>query len=173
MLSNDCITMVSHLCLFHLPMIIPLSASPLPIFPSLIVSTPNLFDSPFDVLFPFLSIIENLRNNFPSIVLFLPLADEKYVFAVLPFRTNPWLYCLFLFIVTNPYTRQELPRSVICPQKEQNLVTSLLLPVCNCPLECIKRDAEKLFFSVTFTYIPVTCDCPIGLNRKLPQSLAT
>lgn len=34
--------------------------------------------------------------------------------------------CLFLFIVADPYKRQERPRFVICPQKEQNLVASLL-----------------------------------------------
>lgn len=91
MLSNDCVTMVSRLCLFQLPNFIPLSASQLPIFPSQIVSVLNLFDSPFDVVVPFLSVIENVRNRLPNIFLFLALADEKCVFAVLCFKTNSWL----------------------------------------------------------------------------------
>lgn len=119
-----------------------------PFFPSQIVSVFNLFDSPFDVVVPFLSVIENVRNRFPNIFLFLALADEKYVFAVLCFKTNSWLYCLFLFIVADPYKRQERPRVVICPQKEQNLVASLLLlwPLRNCLLEFIKKDSEKFVF---------------------------
>lgn len=117
-----------------------------PFFPSQIVSVFNLFDSPFDVVVPFLSVIENVRNRFPNIFLFLALADEKYVFAVLCFKTNSWLYCLFLFIVADPYKRQERPRVVICPQKEQNLVASLLWPLRNCLLESIKKDSEKFVF---------------------------
>lgn len=127
---HGCIPMVSHLCFSHLPpLIIPLSASQPPIFPSQTVAIPNLLDASFDVAFPFLSIIEDLRNSFPNIFLFLALADEKWVFAVLCFKTNSWLSCPFLFVVTNPYKRQELSRSIICPQREQNLMTSLLLAV--------------------------------------------